>query len=237
MRTRGTGRLGAAAGDDSSAGAPRDRYLGARRGMVERIARGGVRDERVLRALNTVPRHRLLPDALGHRAYEIAALPIGEGQTISAPDIVAAMTEALELTGSETVLEIGTGSAYQAAVLSHLAERVISVEVIPSLASRARRALDDLGVSNVIVHLGDGTRGRPNDGPFDAIVVTAGGPEVPQPLLDQLAPGGRLVGPFGPRGEQLLCRFRRLESGEIQREELGVCRFVDLVGDHGWVPA
>jgi protein-L-isoaspartate(D-aspartate) O-methyltransferase len=234
MRTRGTGGFARASGEKAKGAQERDRYVGARRGMVERIAKGGVRDERVLRALNSVARHRLLPDALGHRAYEIASLPIGEGQTISAPDIVAAMSEALELTGRETVLEIGTGSAYQAAVLSLLAERVISVEVIPSLVKQARRSLDELGVSNVIVHLGDGTRGRAADGPFEAVVVTAGGPEVPEPLLEQLAPGGRLVGPFGPRGEQLLCRFRRAANGEILREELGVCRFVDLVGDHGW---
>ncbi len=206
----------------------------ARRRMVERIAKGGVRCERVLRALDTVPRHLLLPEALDHRAYEISSLPIGEGQTISSPDIVAAMTEALQLMGDETVLEIGTGSAYQAAVLSKLAARVVSIERVPLLATRARSALDKLGVSNVVVHLGDGTRGRPADGPYDAIIVTAGGHEVPQPLIDQLAPGGRLVGPFGSRDTQQLVRITRGEQGALKREELGVCLFVPLVGEHGW---
>ena len=215
----------------------RDRHVRARRSMTERIAAAGVRDQRVLAAISQVRRELLVPEALAHRAYEIGSLPIGEGQTISSPDVVAAMTAALELTGTETVLEIGTGSAYQAAVLSLLAERVISIERIPALANRARSALDRLGVSNVVVHLGDGTRGRPGEGPFPAIVVTAGGPSVPAPLLAQLAPGGRLVGPFGPRGGQRLIRIRRDGSGEFRQEELGVCHFVDLVGEHGWEAA
>jgi protein-L-isoaspartate(D-aspartate) O-methyltransferase len=203
--------------------------------MVERLAAGGLADPRVLAALEAVPRHRLIPDALSGNAYdENAALPIGEGQTISAPAVVAAMTAALELSGDEEVLEVGTGSGYQAAVLSRLAARVISIERVPRLAASARSALDGLGVSNVIVYLGDGTAGRPNDGPFDAIVVTAGGPEVPRPLLEQLAPGGRLVGPFGSREEQRLIRVRRAEDGVFSQEVLGRCRFVDLVGTHGW---
>jgi len=204
--------------------------------MVERIAEAGVRDERVLRALEAVPRHRFLPDGFEHRAYEICSLPIGEGQTISSPDIVAAMTEALELTGDETVLEVGTGSAYQAAVLSKLAARVVSIERVPALANRARSTLDALGISNVVVHLGDGSLGRPADGPYDAILVTAGGPDVPQPLLDQLAPGGRLVGPFGGRDLQHLVPVRRSPDGTLAREELGQCVFVPLVGEHGWDP-
>lgn len=206
-----------------------------RRRMVERLAAAGVSDSRVLAALEAVPRHCLIPDALSGNAYdENAALPIGEGQTISAPAVVAAMSSALELRGAEQVLEIGTGSGYQAAVLSRLAARVISIERVPLLAARARSALDRLGVSNVIVYLGDGTAGRPSDAPFDAIVVTAGGPEVPPPLLEQLAPGGRLVGPFGNREEQRLIRIRRAEDGTLSREVLGRCRFVDLVGTHGW---
>jgi protein-L-isoaspartate(D-aspartate) O-methyltransferase len=211
-----------------------DRFAGARRRLAERLAADGIRDPRVLEAIASVPRHTLVAEALSHQAYEDAALPIGEGQTISAPGIVAAMSEAAGLTGKERVLEIGTGSGYQAAVLARLAERVISVERIPALAARARSALDRLGVTNVVVHLGDGTRGRPGDAPFDAILVTAGGPEVPAPLLDQLAPGGRLVGPFGARGAQELLRLRRAPDGRVTRESLGLCRFVDLVGEHGY---
>jgi protein-L-isoaspartate(D-aspartate) O-methyltransferase len=218
-----------------SASTARSEQVIPRRRMVERLAAGGLSDPRVMAALEAVPRHRLIPDALSGKAYdENAALPIGEGQTISAPAIVAAMSEALELRGDEEVLEVGTGSGYQAAVLSRLAARVVSVERVPRLAASARSALDRLGVSNVIVYLGDGTAGRPNDAPFDAIVVTAGGPEVPPPLLEQLAPGGRLVGPFGTREEQQLLRIRRAEDGSLSQELLGRCRFVDLLGTHGW---
>jgi protein-L-isoaspartate(D-aspartate) O-methyltransferase len=205
-----------------------------RRRMAERLARAGVRDPRVLEAFASVPRHRLVPEALRGRAYRDVALPIGDGQTISAPSVVAAMTEALGLTGRETVLEVGTGSGYQAAILSRLAARVISVERLPRLAASARSALDSLGVSNVLVYLGDGSEGRPQDAPFDAIVVTAGGPDVPPPLLAQLAPGAALVGPFGAREEQRLLRIRRLARGGFEREVIGRCRFVDLVGAHGW---
>jgi protein-L-isoaspartate(D-aspartate) O-methyltransferase len=202
--------------------------------MVERLEGAGVRDPRVLAALRSVPRHRLVPEALRHRAYEESALPIGERQTISTPEVVAAMSEALALRGDETVLEIGTGSAYQTAILSRLAERVISVERIPRLASRARSALDAFGVSNAVVFLGDGSRGWPAEAPYDAIVVTAAAPTVPEPLLEQLASGGRLVGPFGERDEQALLRITRRPGGEFERETLGRCRFVDLVGEHGW---
>ena len=209
-------------------------FVRARQRLVERLVQQGVTDPRVLQAFATVPRHQLIPEALRDRAYADLALPIGAGQTISAPGIVAAMTQALELRGDETVLEVGTGSGYQAAVLSRLAERIVSIERLPRLAADARRALDGLGVSNVVVHLGDGTAGRPSDAPFDAIVVTAGGPDVPQPLLEQLAPAGRLVGPFGTREEQSLVRVRRTTSDGFEREVLGRCRFVDLVGTHGW---
>jgi protein-L-isoaspartate(D-aspartate) O-methyltransferase len=176
----------------------------------------------------------LVPEALRHQAYDETALPIGEGQTISAPLVVAVMSQALGLFGSEKVLEIGTGSAYQAAILSRLAERVISVERNPRLASRARSTLDKLGITNVLVVLGDGSRGWRSQAPYDAIVVTAAARSVPEPLLDQLAPGGRLVGPFGGRDEQLLLRITRRPNGEFEREKLGRCRFVDLVGEHGW---
>ena len=211
-----------------------DRHARARRRMVERLRAAGLRDARVAEALGQVARHSLIPEALRHRAYDDVPLPIGERQTISAPHVVARMTEALGLGGEETVLEVGTGSAYQAAVLARLAARVVSIERIPALANRARSALDALGVTNVIVHLGDGTRGWPALAPYDAIVVTAGGPDVPPPLLAQLAPGGRLVGPFGARGAQELVRVSRDAAGRLWAESLGPCRFVDLVGEHGW---
>lgn len=211
-----------------------DRFAGPRRRMVERLREQGVRNAEVLRAVEEVPRHLLVDEALQHRAYEDVPLPIGDGQTISAPGIVAAMSEALQLDGSETVLEVGTGSGYQAAILSRLASRVLSVERIPGLANRARSALDRVGATNVIVHLGDGTRGWPGSAPYAAVVVTAGGPQIPAPLLDQLAPGGRLVGPFGERGAQELLRVRRDADGNLQQESLGPCRFVDLLGAHGW---
>ncbi|MFP8881894.1 MAG: protein-L-isoaspartate(D-aspartate) O-methyltransferase [Myxococcota bacterium] len=234
-------------GADSRARARAERYAGwrtvarggrefeaPRRRLAERLAANGIRSRRVLDAFATVPRHLLVPEALSGDAYRNVSLPIGDGQTISAPGTVAQMTEALELDAGETVLEVGTGSGYQAAILSRLVARVISIERVPRLAASARTALDRLGVSNVVVHLGDGTAGRPADAPFDAIVVTAGGPEIPRPLVDQLADGGRLVGPFGARGQQELVRIRRQPGGDLTREVLGPCRFVDLLGTHGW---
>jgi protein-L-isoaspartate(D-aspartate) O-methyltransferase len=202
--------------------------------MLERLQKEGIRDSRVLSAFGNVPRHGLVPEALRHQAYDETALPIGEGQTISAPLVVAVMSQALGLVGGEKVLEIGTGSAYQAAILSRLAERVISVERSPRLASRARSTLDELGITNALVVLGDGSRGWRSQAPYDAIVVTAAALSVPEPLLDQLAPGGRLVGPFGGRDEQVLLRITLRPDGEFEREKLGRCRFVDLVGEHGW---
>ena len=212
----------------------REEYARARRRMVERLADRGIGDRRVLAAFEEVPRHRLVPEALHGQAYQDTALPIGAGQTISAPTVVAMMTEALELSGRETLLEVGTGSGYQAAILSRLVERVVSVERVPKLAAAARSSLDRLGVTNVVVYLGDGTAGRAQDGPYDGIVVTAGGPEIPPPLLEQLAPGGRLVGPFGAKDQQELLRVHAAPQG-FQREVIGRCRFVDLVGAHGWV--
>jgi len=214
----------------------RDRSDGVlpRRRLAERLRAAGIRDSRLLAAMEAVPRHRLVAEALRPQAYRDVALPIGDGQSISAPGVVARLCDALELRGAERVLDVGTGSGYQAAVLGRLADRVISVERRPGLAARARRALDALGVSNVVVHLGDGTLGWPPAAPYDAIAVAAGGPDVPAPLLEQLAPGGRLVGPFGPRDDQRLVRVRRSHAGGLQREVLGPCRFVDLIGEHGW---
>jgi len=216
---------------------PEGRFARPRARLVERLRASGIRDERVLGAIGQVPRHELVPEALRDAAYRDTPLLIGDGQTISAPRVVALMTQALALAGDERVLEVGTGSAYQAAVLSRLAAAVVSVERVPRLAARARTALDRMGVANVVVHLGDGTRGRPQDGPFDAIVITAGGPEVPRPLLDQLAVGGRLVGPFGGRDAQRLLRITHLGEGRYRREDLGLCRFVGLIGAHGWAAA
>jgi len=209
----------------------------ARRRLVEGLQKIGVHDRRVLSAFGEVRRHQLIPEALQAHSYRNEPLPIGEGQTISAPGVVAVMTQALELSGSEKVLEIGTGSGYQAAILSRLASQIISIERIPRLAARARTSLDELGVGNVVVYLGDGTRGRAEQAPYDAIIVTAGGPSIPNPLLEQLAPGGRLVGPFGERADQRLVRVRHGEDGRFTREVLGRCRFVDLIGAHGWAVA
>ncbi|MCH7869255.1 MAG: protein-L-isoaspartate(D-aspartate) O-methyltransferase [Myxococcales bacterium] len=205
-----------------------------RRRFLERLRRNGVNDPRVLDAFATVPRHLLVPEALREQAYKETPIPIGEGQTISAPGVVAAMTMALALEGHERVLEIGTGSGYQAAILSCLVSEVVSIERIPRLAARARTALDGFGVTNVVVYLGDGTRGRPDLAPFDRILVTAGGPEVPKALLDQLILGGILVGPFGARGSQILTRVRAPSEGRFTRELLGECDFVDLIGQNGW---
>jgi protein-L-isoaspartate(D-aspartate) O-methyltransferase len=203
--------------------------------MVERLARAStLRDERVLVALARVPRHRFVPEALAGMAYRDAAIPIGEGQTISAPSIVAAMTQALELRGHERVLEIGTGSGYQAALLGLLAREVLSIERHAALATRASSVLAALGIDNVRVLQGDGTGGVDGEAPFDAILVTAGGPRVPAPLVAALARGGCLVGPFGSRDEQQLVRVRRNSNGAVTREALGRCRFVDLIGAYGW---
>ncbi len=211
-------------------------FMLVRRKLVERLRAQGIRDARVLAAFEAVPRHDLVPEVLWGQAYKDTALPIGEGQTISAPGVVATMSAALGLTGPECVLEIGTGSGYQAAILSRLATRVISIERIPELARSARAALAALEVRNVEFHLGDGTCGRPEDAPYEGIVVTAGGPEVPRPLLEQLSLGGRLVGPFGPRDAQQLLRIRRTGASSYTQEVLGRCHFVDLVGRNGWLP-
>jgi len=199
----------------------------------EQIASRGIKDIRVLNALNKVPRHLFVEEALQGQAYNDYPLPIGEKQTISQPFMVALMTEALELKGEERVLEIGTGSGYQAAILAELAERVYSIERIRSLANRARTLLHELHYYNVEIGVSDGTQGLKEKAPFEAITVTAGAPDVPQPLLDQLTVGGRLVVPVGDAFSQILVRVTRMKRG-FKRQEMGGCHFVRLIGKNGW---
>ncbi len=209
-------------------------YLRSRQRMVQdQILSRGIKDPKVLEAMETVPRHLFVPDALRGQAHSDIALPIGEGQTISQPFIVAYMTEALRLRGSERVLEIGTGSGYQAAVLSCLADRVYSIERIRALLERARKALDLIQCRNVITRLFDGSLGWKEEGPFDAILVTAAAPAIPHPLLEQLKAGGRLIVPVGEKGGQRLLRVQRGPNG-FSKEDLIECNFVALVGEHGW---
>ncbi len=212
-----------------------DRFYISRRRMVEeQIIARGIRDRRVIEAMLTIPRHLFVDEALQEQAYGDYPLPIGEGQTISQPYMVALMTEALELKGDEKVLEIGTGSGYQTAILAHLAERVFSIERISSLASRARRVLDELGIFNVVIRVGDGTMGWPEEAPFDGIVVSAASPDLPEPLIDQLAPGGRLVIPVGSPFSQELLKVTKKEDGSLIKQGLGGCRFVKLIGEYAW---
>ncbi len=205
-----------------------------RREMVlEQISDRGIHSARVLQAMLAVPRHEFVPAEFLDQAYADQPIPIGEGQTISQPFMVAAMTEALELIGDERVLEIGTGSGYQAAVLSLLARDVYTIESHPSLALAAQERLARLGYRNVHVHTGDGTLGLPEGAPFDAIVVTAAAPQIPPPMIEQLAEGGRLVIPVGPPDHQQLLQVRKTREG-LSSESLYDCRFVPLVGRHGW---
>jgi protein-L-isoaspartate(D-aspartate) O-methyltransferase len=205
--------------------------------MVERqLRRRGIGDERVLGAMGRVPREEFIPERLRRRAYADSALPIGEGQTISQPWIVAAICQALELRGGERVLEVGAGSGYSAAVLAQLAAEVIGVERHESLAVAARRTLARLGAANVRLLVGDGSRGLPAQAPFEAIAVHATAPVPPRSLLGQLADGGRLVVPLAGEGVDLLTLFRRRGS-ELLSEEIGPCRFVPLIGEEGFDPS
>jgi protein-L-isoaspartate(D-aspartate) O-methyltransferase len=202
--------------------------------MVERqIAARGVRDERVLKALRDVPRHVFVPEDLRHEAYEDRPLPIGEGQTISQPYMVGAMTAALAPTAEHRVLEIGTGSGYQTAILACLATEVVSIERHATLAARAAEHLAELGISNVRIIMGDGTKGYPSGAPFPRILVTAAAPVIPEPLKEQLADGGRLVLPVGRSGFQRLLIVTRLGNTYQARAGQG-CVFVPLIGRHGW---
>jgi protein-L-isoaspartate(D-aspartate) O-methyltransferase len=202
--------------------------------MVERqLRRRGIGDERVLAAMGEVPRERFVSERFRGRAYADSALPIGEGQTISQPWIVAAICQALALRGKERVLEIGSGSGYSTAVLSQLAAEVVGIERLESLAGEARRALDALGIENVELLVGDGSRGLPERAPFEAIAVHATAPAPPRTLLSRLADGGRLVVPIAAERADLLTVFER-RGDELRREEIGPCRFVPLIGDEGY---
>jgi protein-L-isoaspartate(D-aspartate) O-methyltransferase len=204
--------------------------------MVERqLRRRGIEEPRVPAAMRSVPREEFVPSRDRSRAYADSALPIDEGQTISQPWIVAAICQALELRGSEVVLEVGTGSGYSAAVLARIAARVVSIERHQPLATAAESVLDALGVGNVEVIVGDGTKGLPERSPFAAIAVHATAPGPPTALLGQLAEGGRLVVPVAGDGADLLTVFRR-QDGELRRDLLGPCRFVPLVGEEGFGP-
>ena len=198
----------------------------------DQLERRGISDPDVLAAFRRVPRHLFVPEVMRHRAYEDCPLPIGEGQTISQPYTVAAMTEALELSGSEVVLEIGTGSGYQTAILAELAEWVYSVERLRELSGRARKTLEELGYDNFALRVGDGTLGWRENGPYDAIIVTAGGPEIPKPLIEQLKEGGRLVIPVGDLNTQALILGEK-RDGRLVTRELGAYRFVELIGAFG----
>lgn len=202
--------------------------------MVERqiIARG-VTDPLVIDAMNEVPRHLFVSEALVESAYGDFPLPIGEGQTISQPYIIAEMTQSLELTESDRVLEIGTGSGYQAAILAHIVYRVYTIERNHPLFLQTRKLFDRLKIHNIVTRYSDGTQGWKEESPFDAIIVTAGGNKIPQPLVEQLASGGRLVMPVGGHFSQELIKLTKTDTG-IKQENLGGCRFVKLVGQHGW---
>ncbi len=201
--------------------------------VEEQLVRRGIADRRVLEAMRKVPRHRFVEEALRERAYGDHPLPIGEGQTISQPYMVAAMTQLLRLQGDEKVLEVGTGSGYQTAILAELARRVCSVERLPTLAARARRVLEELGYTNAVVKTGDGTYGWPDEAPFDRILVTAAAPAVPAPLFQQLAEGGRLVLPVGDAYAQTLHLVDKVEGRMRTSTDCG-CVFVKLVGKYGW---
>ncbi len=204
-----------------------------RRMVEEQIRRRGVRDERVLAAMEEVPRHQFVPEYLRHAAYEDGPLPIGEGQTISQPFIVAEMTAALRLSGTEKVLEIGTGSGYQTAILAKLCRAVVSVERIASLSAGASRRLSELAVTNVIYVVGDGSRGCPEHAPFDRILSAAASPSVPPPWLEQLADDGMIVLPMGDRRSQDLARVTK-PGGKPVVERFGGCVFVPLIGEFGF---
>jgi len=204
----------------------------ARARLVESLAKE-ITDKQVLKVMAQVPRHVFVPPELQNYAYEDRPLPIGDDQTISQPFIVALMTQNLTLTGTEKVLELGTGSGYQTAILAQLARHVVSTERIPALAEKARMALDILGYKNIEVHVAEDMLGWKSGSPYDAIIATAGAPSVPNELLSQLNMGGRIIIPVGSRYNQELVKVTRLKSGN-KVEHLGACRFVSLIGKGAW---
>lgn len=210
-----------------------DRYVGQRRALIERIREKGIRELEILRAFDVVPRHEFLPQAVWHRAYEDAPIPIGFGQTASQPSLQALYMQLLDLRHEDRVLEIGTGSGFQTAILAQLVAQVYSIERVRELAVRAREILEKLRISNVALLVGDGTIGWRRYAPYDAILVAAGGPEVPEPLLDQLAVGGRMLIPVGSREAQRLMLVRRTPD-DVLYEEVLDCKFVPLLGRFGW---
>jgi protein-L-isoaspartate(D-aspartate) O-methyltransferase len=210
-------------------------YQRQREEMVRwQIEARGIKDPKVLAAFRNVPRHLFVSEALMDQAYGDFPLPIGEGQTISQPYIVAEMTESLALSEEDRVLEIGTGSGYQAAILAEIAYRVYTVERIHSLYLKTRKLFDELKYHNIVTRYSDGTCGWKDESPFDAIIVTAGSPSIPKPLIDQLAPGGRMVIPTGNRFTQELIKLYKDVDGKVYTINLGGCRFVKLIGEHGW---
>jgi len=212
-----------------------DPFFELRNRMVEeQLIPRGIRDPRVLDAMRKVPRHLFVDESLRDRAYGDYALPIGEGQTISQPYMVAAMTEALELKGDEKVLEIGTGSGYQTAILAELARHVYSIERIPSLAMKAEKLLRKLGYTNISIKVANGTLGWEEEKPFDGIIVTAGSPDVPPTLVEQLKEDGRLVIPVGSKFSQILKKVIKTKEGTVTID-LFPCVFVPLIGEYGWV--
>lgn len=208
-------------------------FRGARRRLVETLQDSGISDLAVLRAVEQTPRHLFVPSGVRHRAYEDSALPIGSGQTISQPSVHARYLQLLALKGHETVLEVGTGSGYQTVLLSHLAARVFSIERVAELLDRARVIIAECGVRNVSLMLGDGTLGWRQHAPYDAILVSAGAPDVPRPLLEQLADGGRLIVPLGDMEVQMLAMVTRV-GDQFERRDIAPVRFVPLLGTHGW---
>lgn len=210
------------------------RYERQRLQLVDAIRDQGIEDMDVLRVFAKVPRHQFVPEAVRHRAYEDRALPIGQGQTISQPSIQALYLQKLQLQPTDSVLEVGTGSGYQTALLAELAERIYSIERIRELAVNARDTLDELGYSNIAIMTGDGTVGWSRYAPYDAILVAAAAPRVPSALVDQLAPGGKLLVPVGGRDIQQLMLVRRNRDGTTEEEAVTGCVFVPLVGRFGW---